>query len=103
MGCGIGPAGHRVDTALQFSNQRFGPLFYSSSPAYPTDVFQHVAEMVGCQREDFGRLVKHGTQLGHLPSRNGSNLADGLSQEQVRFRRRQDLLINLVDFLTFAE
>ena len=58
---------------------------------------EDIAHELGIQGDDLWFLAQAYTGLGDLPSGDGSNLAYGLGQQQVRLGGLQHLLVDLVD------
>lgn len=99
-GSGCGPGGcfrHSVNAGLHTLGHGFGCLFGAGGPSNPPDVLQNIADVLGVQRKDLGLLGKVNARLGYLPRRDGSNLANGLSQQQVRLSGFQHLMIDIVN------
>ena len=93
MVCSLGcPACHSIDASLQITGQGFGRFFPTGRSAYPADILQNILQKGRVQRKNLGLLAKIFPQLGNLPSGEGSNVADGLGEEQIglgRLQRRQ--------------
>ncbi len=90
---------HGVDAGLQLGSQGFRCLRGTGSPPNSPNIFQDVTQVLGIQGEDLGLFGKRNAQLGHLASRQGSNIAYSLGQKEVRLGRHQCCLIGVVEAL----
>ena len=93
LGC---PAYHGIDASPQFAGQGLGHCFATGRPAYPTDILQNILQKGWVQRKNLGLLAKIFPQLGHLPSGEGSNVADRLGQQQIGLGRLQRCQVGVI-------
>jgi thioesterase domain-containing protein len=98
-----GPLYHGVDTSLHPVGNFLGDPFRAGGLPYLADVVYHVAQQLRVQGQDFRLLGKVNAYLGNLPRRDGSNLADRLSNQQVRLGGLEHLFDNVVDTETLLQ
>ncbi len=98
-----GLLGDGVDAGLKLGNQGLGLLLGTGGEPDAADVFEDVVDVGGGEGYDVGGLIEKIAELGHLPSGEGSNLADGLGEQQIGLGGLQERLVDFVDFLALGE
>jgi hypothetical protein len=97
------PLTYRIDAFLHLGRNRISQVFSPSSPAHSPDTFQNITKQLGVQGEDLRVFTKSHSQLSHLPSGQGSKVADGLGQQNIWVRRLQCRFIGDIQALALPE